>query len=100
MLDFAHAHCLADWPDRCRPPLEHVRLSLTMKMEKLFFDKAFVFGDRRQVHGQPHAGLGSLIHADHGSGRTVIFHDFHVSPVHLVEVAHVFEKDVHVDDMV
>src|SRR5262245_48249127 len=55
--------------------------------------------DSGQVHREQHTGFGELLNADDGSGGPVLAHTLDVGTVHRVEVAHLLEEHVDVDDV-
>jgi hypothetical protein len=58
-----------------------------------------IAGNRRQVHGQEHPGLRKLADADHGPSRPMVAHLLDVGRVHGLEIAHLHEENVDVDDV-
>ena len=52
-----------------------------------------------QIHGEQNSRLRKLGNTDHGSSRTVITQYIDICAIHLFEVLHVLQKDIHVDDV-
>ena len=55
---------------------------------------------RRQVHRQERSRFGQVVHANDRSRGTVLLHHLNVRAIHLLEIPHVLEKDVHVDHVI
>jgi hypothetical protein len=55
--------------------------------------------DGGKVHCEQYARFGQFPDADHGPSGPMVAHLLDVSGVHRVEVAHLPEKDVDVDDV-
>ncbi len=81
-------------------PQPHLRWLLNICLVARLLAIDLFSGDGSQVHGQQNTRLGKLVDSNHGSSRSVRPHLLDIRTVHALEILHIFEEDVDMDDVI